>query len=90
VLLIAGDPAAFTNQVKTLDGNVIDMETYGLAAFLLLAAGPGSHMGLWHFRTGFAIMKYVVIVNGKQYPIEIVRENHLYRLTWYMCSKRYS
>jgi Acetyl/propionyl-CoA carboxylase, alpha subunit len=26
-------------------------------------------------------MKYVVILNGKQYPIEIVRENHLYRLT---------
>ena len=28
---VTGDPAAFTNQVKTLDGNVIDMETYGLA-----------------------------------------------------------
>lgn len=25
---------------------------------LLLAAGPGSHMGLWHFRTGFTILKY--------------------------------
>ena len=28
------------------------------ATLLLLAAGPGSHMGLWHFRTGFTIMKY--------------------------------
>ena len=28
------------------------------ATLLLLAAGPGSHWGLWHFRTGFAIMKY--------------------------------
>ena len=28
---VAGDPAAFTNQVKTLDGDMIDMETYGLA-----------------------------------------------------------
>jgi hypothetical protein len=29
-----------------------------VATLLLLAAGTGSHMGLWHFRTGFAIMKY--------------------------------
>ncbi|GAC1447240.1 MAG: hypothetical protein PVSMB11_08500 [Desulfuromonadaceae bacterium] len=29
-----------------------------VAAFLLLAAGPGCHMGLWHFRTGFMIIKY--------------------------------
>ncbi|MBC7963995.1 MAG: DUF1499 domain-containing protein [Steroidobacteraceae bacterium] len=28
------------------------------AALLLLAAGPGSQMGLWHFRSGFTIMKY--------------------------------
>jgi uncharacterized protein (DUF1499 family) len=29
-----------------------------IASLLLLAAGPGSHIGLWHFRTGFTIMKY--------------------------------
>jgi Protein of unknown function (DUF1499) len=29
-----------------------------VAALLLLAAGPGSHMGFWPFRTGFTIMKY--------------------------------
>ena len=29
-----------------------------VASLLLLAAGPGSHIGLWHFRTGFTIMKY--------------------------------
>ena len=28
---VAGDPAAFTNQVKTLNGDMIDMESYGLA-----------------------------------------------------------
>ena len=29
-----------------------------VATLLLLAAGPGSHLGLWSFRTGFAIMTY--------------------------------
>jgi hypothetical protein len=29
---VAGDAAAFTNQVKTLNGDMIDMETYGLAS----------------------------------------------------------
>lgn len=29
-----------------------------IAAILLLAAGPGSHVGLWHFRTGFTLLKY--------------------------------
>ncbi len=28
------------------------------SVILLLAAGPGYHFGLWHFRTGFAMMKY--------------------------------
>jgi uncharacterized protein (DUF1499 family) len=28
------------------------------AALLLVAAGAGSHAGLWHFRTGFAMLKY--------------------------------
>ena len=28
------------------------------AVLLLLTAGPGYHFGLWHFRTGFAMMKY--------------------------------
>jgi len=29
-----------------------------IASLLLLAAGPGSRVGLWPFRTGFTIMKY--------------------------------
>ena len=28
------------------------------ALILLLASGIGSHMGLWHFRTGFTLLKY--------------------------------
>jgi len=28
------------------------------ALILLLASGMGSHMGLWHFRTGFTMLKY--------------------------------
>lgn len=28
------------------------------ALILLIAAGPGSHMGLWHFRTGFTLLTY--------------------------------
>lgn len=28
------------------------------AVILLLAAGPGSHTGLWHFRTGFTVIRY--------------------------------
>lgn len=35
--------------------------TLAIAALLLLAmAGTGSRIGLWHFRTGFAMLKYAV------------------------------
>lgn len=37
---VGGDPSAFTNQVKTLSGDVIDMESYGFAT------GVAWH-GLW-------------------------------------------
>ncbi len=29
-----------------------------IAAFMLVAAGLGTRVGIWHFRTGFAILKY--------------------------------
>jgi len=33
----------------------------GLAALLLLLAGPGVRLGLWSFRTGFGFLKGVPI-----------------------------
>jgi uncharacterized protein (DUF1499 family) len=29
-----------------------------VAALMVLLAGPGTRMGLWHFRTGFSLMRY--------------------------------
>ena len=33
-----------------------------LAALLLLAAGPGTRMELWEFRSGFALMRWAVFI----------------------------
>ena len=33
-----------------------------LAALLLLAAGPGTRMELWEFRTGFALMRWAALI----------------------------
>lgn len=35
-----------------------------IAALLLAAAGVGTRLGLWHFRTGFAILKYGAYCGG--------------------------
>ncbi len=37
---------------------VIALITALAALILLIASGMGSHLGLWHFRTGFTMLKY--------------------------------
>ena len=65
---VAGDPAAFANQVKTLDGNVIDMETYGLAngigwhAFWFVL---GTAWLLWWVRRPLFIPRYKMLQSGQ-------------------------
>jgi uncharacterized protein (DUF1499 family) len=36
----------------------------GIAIFMLLSAGIGSRFGLWHFRTGFALLKFAAYFGG--------------------------
>ncbi|HXE97996.1 MAG TPA: DUF1499 domain-containing protein [Dongiaceae bacterium] len=38
--------------------HVIALTTAFAALILLLASGIGSHLGLWHFRAGFTLLKY--------------------------------
>ena len=65
---VTGDPAAFTNPVKTLNGDVIDMETYGLANgigwhvfwFALAAAWL-----LWWVRRPLFIPRYKLLHSGQ-------------------------
>jgi methane/ammonia monooxygenase subunit B len=66
---VVGDPAAFTNQVKTLDGNVIDMETYGLAngigwhAFWFVL---GTAWLLWWVRRPLFLPRYKMLQSGQE------------------------
>jgi methane/ammonia monooxygenase subunit B len=65
---VTGDPAAFTNRVKTLNGNVIDMETYGLAngigwhAFWFALAAAWL---LWWVRRPLFIPRYKMLQSGQ-------------------------
>src|ERR1700732_2127545 len=66
---VVGDPAAFTNQVKTLDGNVIDMETYGLANGIGWHAfwfALGSAWLLWWVRRPLFIPRYKMLQSGQE------------------------
>ena len=66
---VAGDPAAFTNQVKTLNGDMIDMETYGLAngvawhAFWIVL---GSAWLLWWVRRPLFLPRYKMLQLGQE------------------------
>lgn len=66
---VAGDAAAFTNQVKTLDGDMIDMETYGLAngvAWHVLWIALGSAWLLWWVRRPLFIPRYKMLQLGQE------------------------
>ena len=43
---------------------VIAVITACSALILLLASGMGSHVGLWHFRTGFTLLKYGALLGA--------------------------
>lgn len=65
---VEGDPAAFTNQVKTLDGAVIDMETYGLAngvAWHVFWIVLGSAWLIWWVRRPLFIPRYKMLQLGQ-------------------------
>ena len=65
---VTGVPAAFTNPVKTLNGNVIDMETYGLAngigwhAFWFALAAAWL---LWWVRRPLFIPRFKMLQSGQ-------------------------
>jgi methane/ammonia monooxygenase subunit B len=65
---VTGDPGAFTNPVKTLNGDVIDMETYGLAngtAWHALWFTLGSAWLLWWVRRPLFIPRYKMLHSGQ-------------------------
>lgn len=65
---VAGEPSAFTNQVKTLDGNTIDMETYGLANGIGWHAfwfALGTAWLLWWVRRPLFIPRYKMLQSGQ-------------------------
>ena len=66
---VTGDPGAFTNPVKTLNGDVIDMETYGLlngAAWHALWFALGSAWLLWWVRRPLFIPRYKMLQAGQE------------------------
>jgi methane/ammonia monooxygenase subunit B len=66
---VEGDASAFTNRVKTLDGNVIDMETYGLAnglAWHFFWIALGSAWLLWWVRRPLFIPRYKMLHSGQE------------------------
>lgn len=68
-LEVGGDAAAFTNQVKTLDGSVIDMETYGLmngVGWHLFWITLGSAWLLWWVRRPLFIPRYKMLHSGQE------------------------
>jgi methane/ammonia monooxygenase subunit B len=66
---VEGDASAFTNQIKTLDGSVIDMETYGLAngvAWHGFWIALGSAWLLWWVRRPLFIPRYKMLHAGQE------------------------
>ena len=66
---ISGQAEAFTNRVKTLDGAVIDMETYGLAngvGWHLLWIALGSAWLIWWVRRPLFLPRYRMIREGHE------------------------
>jgi uncharacterized protein (DUF1499 family) len=53
--------ADLINDRPTLRPNpmaAVALGTALLAALMVMLAGPGTRMGVWHFRTGFSLMRY--------------------------------
>lgn len=68
-LEVGGDAATFTNQVKTLDGSVIDMETYGLVngvGWHFFWITLGSAWLLWWVRRPLFIPRYKMLHSGQE------------------------
>ena len=66
---VEGDASAFTNQIKTLDGGVIDMETYGLANGLAWHGfwiALGAAWLLWWVRRPLFIPRYKMLHAGQE------------------------
>jgi methane/ammonia monooxygenase subunit B len=66
---IGGDPATFTNTVKTLGGETIDMESYGFAngvSWHLLWIILGTAWLLWWVRRPLFIPRYKMLQSGRE------------------------
>ncbi|MGR9108570.1 MAG: bacterial ammonia monooxygenase, subunit AmoB, partial [Gammaproteobacteria bacterium] len=66
---VTGNPTAFTNPVTTLDGEVIDMESYGLANGVfwhLFWIALGSVWLLWWVRRPLFIPRYKMLQSGDE------------------------
>jgi methane/ammonia monooxygenase subunit B len=66
---IGGEPAAFINQVKTLEGSVIDMESYGLAngiGWHVFWFAVASAWLLWWVRRPLFIPRYKMLHSGRE------------------------
>jgi methane/ammonia monooxygenase subunit B len=66
---ITGSPAAFTNPVTTLDGEIVEMESYGLANGIfwhLLWIGAGTLWLLWWVRRPLFIPRYKMLQTGRE------------------------
>jgi methane/ammonia monooxygenase subunit B len=66
---VVGDRAAFTNQVKTLNGDMIDMESYGLAngvAWHAFWIALGSAWLLWWVRRPLFLPRYKMLQLGQE------------------------
>lgn len=50
-----------------------------VAAFLLAAAGLGTRLGLWHFRTGFDLLKYGAYCGGAAFFVAVPAALHAIR-----------
>ncbi len=66
---VAGDPAAFANKVTTIDGEVIEMESYGFANGVfwhVLWIGLGTAWLLWWVRRPLFIPRYKMLKSGME------------------------
>lgn len=66
---ITGDPAAFSNTVKTLSGETVDMESYGFAngvSWHVLWIALGTAWLLWWVRRPLFIPRYKMLQSGRE------------------------
>jgi methane/ammonia monooxygenase subunit B len=66
---ISGEPSTFVNTVKTLDGAMVDMETYGLAkgvAWHFLWIAIGSAWLIWWVRRPLFLPRFRMVRDGRE------------------------